>query len=35
LLALRTHDPADRADAERRLAALGDRAFLQRLAEDW
>ena len=35
LLALRTKDAADRADAERRLTALGDRAYLQRLAEDW
>jgi class 3 adenylate cyclase/tetratricopeptide (TPR) repeat protein len=35
LLALRTHDPRDRADAERRLGALGDRAFSQRLAEEW
>jgi len=35
LLALRTKDPTDRADAERRLFALGDRAYLQRLAEDW
>ena len=35
LLALRTKDVADRADAERRLSALGDRAYLQRLAEDW
>ena len=33
LLALRTKDAADRADAERRLGALGDRAYLQRLAE--
>jgi hypothetical protein len=32
---LRTKDAADRADAERRLTALGDRAYLQRLAEDW
>ena len=35
LLALRTKDAADRADAEHRLTALGDRAYLQRLAEDW
>jgi hypothetical protein len=34
LLALRTKDAADRADAERRLNALGDRAYLQRLAEE-
>ena len=33
LLALRTKDAADRADAVRRLGALGDRAYLQRLAE--
>ena len=35
LLALRTHDTRDRADAERRLSALGDRAYLQKLAEEW
>ncbi|HZP96752.1 MAG TPA: adenylate/guanylate cyclase domain-containing protein [Candidatus Limnocylindria bacterium] len=35
LLALRTHDHADRADAERRLVLLGDRAYLQKLAEEW
>ncbi len=35
LLALRTHDVRDRADAERRLVALGDRAYLQKLAEEW
>jgi hypothetical protein len=35
LLALRTHRTGDRADAERRLAALGDRAYLQLLAEEW
>ena len=35
LLALRTHGAVDRADAERRLEALGDRAYLQRLAEGW
>jgi hypothetical protein len=35
LLALRTRDAADRSDAQRRLRALGDRAYLQRLAEDW
>ena len=34
LLALRTKDPADRADAQRRLRALGDHAYLQRLAEE-
>ena len=34
LLALRTRDPADRADAQRRLGSLGDNAYLQRLAED-
>jgi hypothetical protein len=35
LLALGTHDPRDRADAVRRLTALGDRAYLQMLAEEW
>ena len=35
LLALRTHDNADRIDAERRLTALGDRQYLQLLAEEW
>ncbi len=35
LLALRTHDTGDRADAERRLTALGDRAYRQKLAEEW
>ncbi len=35
LLALRTHDNADRAIAERRLTALGDRQYLQVLAEEW
>jgi hypothetical protein len=35
LLALRTHSEADRADAERQLTALGDRAYLQVLAEEW
>jgi class 3 adenylate cyclase/tetratricopeptide (TPR) repeat protein len=35
LLALRTHEERDRADAERRLGALGDRAYLQKLAEEW
>jgi tetratricopeptide (TPR) repeat protein len=35
LLALRTKAAADRSDAERRLGALGDRAYLQRLAEEW
>ena len=33
LLALRTRDAADRANAERRLSALGDRLYLQRLAD--
>lgn len=35
LLALRTKQVADRVDAERRLNALGDRAYLQRLSEEW
>jgi hypothetical protein len=35
LLALRTHLTGDRADAERRLTTLGDRAYLQVLAEEW
>ena len=35
LLALRTHSGTDRADAERRLTALGDRQYLQLLAEEW
>lgn len=35
LLALRTHDNADRAEAERRLGTLGDRDYLQKLAEEW
>jgi class 3 adenylate cyclase len=35
LLALRTKLDSDHADARRRLTALGDRAYLQRLAEDW
>ena len=35
LLALRTRDLADRADAERRLSSLGDREYLQKLSEDW
>ena len=35
LLALRTHREDDRAEAERRLKALGDRAYLQLLAEEW
>jgi class 3 adenylate cyclase len=35
LLALRTHREADRSDAERRLMTLGDRAYLQILAEEW
>ena len=35
LLALRTHETADRDDAERRLIALGDRQYLQVLAEEW
>ena len=34
-LALRTRDVRDREDAERRLAALDDRLFLQKLAEEW
>jgi hypothetical protein len=33
LLALRTRSAQDRADAESRLVALGDRLYLQRLAE--
>jgi class 3 adenylate cyclase len=33
LLALRTGEAADRADAKRRLEALGDRVYLQKLAE--
>ena len=33
LLARLTGDPADRADAERRLLALGDRAYIARLDE--
>ena len=35
LLALRSRDIRDREDAERRLAALGDRVGLQKLAEEW
>jgi class 3 adenylate cyclase len=35
LLALRTHREDDRSEAERRLKALGDRAYLQLLAEEW
>ncbi|MEK7863158.1 MAG: hypothetical protein AAB295_07845, partial [Chloroflexota bacterium] len=35
LLALRTRDAGDRADAERRLTSLGDRQYLQKLAEEW
>jgi len=35
LLALRTHDATDRADAEARLEALGDRVYLGKLAEEW
>jgi class 3 adenylate cyclase/tetratricopeptide (TPR) repeat protein len=35
LLALRTHELRDREDAERRLTALGDRQYLQVLAEEW
>jgi hypothetical protein len=35
LLALRTREPADRAAAEAKLAAIGDRAFLQALKEEW
>jgi class 3 adenylate cyclase len=33
LLAMRTRDDRDRTEAERRLNALGDRLYLQRLAE--
>jgi len=35
LLALRTKKAADRVEAERRLNALEDRAYLQRLSEEW
>jgi class 3 adenylate cyclase len=35
LLALRTRDLRDRADAERRLTSLGDHAYTQKLAEEW
>nr|WP_327490557.1 adenylate/guanylate cyclase domain-containing protein [Caldimonas sp.] len=35
LLALRTKTSSDRQDAERRLGALGDRAYMQRLVEEW
>jgi len=35
LLALATHRQDDRTDAERRLTALGDRAYLQILSEEW
>ena len=35
LLALRTKVEPDRADARRRLEALGDRLFLQKLEEEW
>ena len=35
LLALRTHDLSERADAERRLMTLGDLQYLQILAEEW
>jgi len=35
LLALRTRNEPDRADARRRLEALGDRLFLQKLEEEW
>jgi class 3 adenylate cyclase/tetratricopeptide (TPR) repeat protein len=35
LLALRTHEARDRADAEQRLSALGDREYLQKLTEEW
>jgi tetratricopeptide (TPR) repeat protein len=35
LLALRTRDLADRADAEVRLTSLGDRVYLQKLSEEW
>ena len=35
LMALATHREDDRAAAERRLTALGDRAYLQILSEEW
>jgi len=35
LLALRSHATAEREDAERRLTMLGDRQYLQVLAEEW
>ncbi|HEY3217991.1 MAG TPA: adenylate/guanylate cyclase domain-containing protein [Candidatus Limnocylindria bacterium] len=35
LVALRTHSATDRAEAERRLGALGDRQYLQILTEEW
>jgi hypothetical protein len=35
VLALQTRDERDRTDAVRRLEALGDRMYLQRLAEEW
>jgi len=34
-LALRTRDEHDHAEAKRRLEALGDRAYRQRLSEEW
>jgi hypothetical protein len=34
LLAMRTRSAADHDDAERRLRALGDLLYLQRLAEE-
>jgi hypothetical protein len=35
LPALRTHDNADSAEAERWLRPLGDRDYLPKLAEEW
>jgi class 3 adenylate cyclase/tetratricopeptide (TPR) repeat protein len=35
LLALATRELSDRTDAERRLRALGDQVYLQKLAEEW
>ena len=35
LLALRTHQNADRAEAERQLTMLGDRQYLRLLSEEW
>ena len=35
LLALKAHDKSDRRSAEERLAALGDRAYQQKLSEEW